>query len=62
MFSFIINIGFFILLGITSYYTVLYTQLNESINNLSEKIDTKCGVVENYKSKNSKTHKKKSTN
>jgi len=54
-------IGFFVLLGVTSYYTVLYTQLNESINVLSDKIDTRCGngVVETYKPKNRKKSKKK---
>lgn len=62
MITFMMYIGFFVLLGITSYYTVLYTQLNESINALSDKIDTHCGnnsVVETYKTKNKKKSKKK---
>lgn len=43
MFTFFMYIAFIILLGTTSYYTVLYTQLHESIVELSNKIESKCG-------------------
>lgn len=47
LFSIIFNLSYIILIGIAGYYVSLYSQLNDSIIELSNKIDKKCNNLQN---------------
>lgn len=51
LFSLIFNISYIILIGIAGYYVSLYSQLNDSIIELSNKIDKKCNNLPRPKNK-----------